>query len=338
MGKIKKESHPDKPKPSTNEKLQMLHMDLCGPMRVESINKKRYTWVKFLRTKDEAVDIIIKILKQARVSQNATVRYLRIDNDTEFLNQTLRNYMERCWNYSSYNSARTYKKNSSSERRNRHVGEDFIGHMLIFSKSPLFLWAKAVATACYTQNRSLIHIRLVLNQATSTSVKPPTKNDWDLMFQPMFDEYFKPSKAPSLSNSPYIEATNSPINSTNVKPNEEVAEFDSDTFKNPFAPPDTSTAESSSMIIDTSNMHTFQQPSIYTKRWTKDHPFTTIISDPSKPVFQTSNFLRLLYGAISTLFSKRKSQSTTMKLVLNLAGLKLCKRRFMSLSSLRYGN
>nr|GEV02588.1 retrovirus-related Pol polyprotein from transposon TNT 1-94 [Tanacetum cinerariifolium] len=76
MGKSKKESHPHKPKPSTNEKLQMLHMNLCRPMRVESINKKiyilvivddysRFTWVKFLRTKDEAPEIIIKFLKQA---------------------------------------------------------------------------------------------------------------------------------------------------------------------------------------------------------------------------------------------------------------------------------
>ncbi|GKB82983.1 retrovirus-related pol polyprotein from transposon TNT 1-94 [Tanacetum coccineum] len=43
-------------------------------------------------------------------------------------------------------------------------------------------------------------------------------------------------------------------------------------------------AESSSRILDTSNMHTFQQPLIYTKRWIKDHPSTTIIDDPSKPV------------------------------------------------------
>ncbi|GJU59899.1 retrovirus-related pol polyprotein from transposon TNT 1-94 [Tanacetum coccineum] len=97
MGKSKKESHLHKPEPSTNEKLQILHMDLCGPMRVESINKKRYilvivddyprfTWVKFLRTKDEAPKIIIQILKQAQVSLNATVRYLRTDNDTEFIN------------------------------------------------------------------------------------------------------------------------------------------------------------------------------------------------------------------------------------------------------------
>ncbi|GJZ93947.1 retrovirus-related pol polyprotein from transposon TNT 1-94 [Tanacetum coccineum] len=130
--------------------------------------------------------------------------------------------------------------------------------------------------------------------------KPPTKNDWDLLFQPMFDEYFKtPSDvstptsattiplpdtakassssifvdkdAPSSSTSPKIEATNSPINSTNVEEphNEEVAEFDSDTFTNPFAPPDTSSVESSSRIVDTSNMHIFQQPLIYTNKMDK---------------------------------------------------------------------
>ncbi|GJY87995.1 retrovirus-related pol polyprotein from transposon TNT 1-94 [Tanacetum coccineum] len=127
--------------------------------------------------------------------------------------------------------------------------------MLIFSKSSLFLWAEAVATACYTQNKSLIHTRynktpyaqlknrkpdlkffhvlgalcyptnddadlgklkpkadirifigpepqsltsgyissrLVQNQVASLSAKLPSKNDLDLLFQPMFDEYFKP--------------------------------------------------------------------------------------------------------------------------------------------------
>ncbi|GJR05121.1 retrovirus-related pol polyprotein from transposon TNT 1-94 [Tanacetum coccineum] len=72
MGKSKKESHPHKLEPSTNEKLQMMHMDLCGLMRVGSINGKR--------TKDEAPEIMIKILKQAQVSLKATVRYLRTDN------------------------------------------------------------------------------------------------------------------------------------------------------------------------------------------------------------------------------------------------------------------
>ncbi|GJT26663.1 retrovirus-related pol polyprotein from transposon TNT 1-94 [Tanacetum coccineum] len=80
-------------------------MDLCGPMRVESINGKKYilvivddysrfTWVKFLRSKDEAHDVIIKCLKQIQVRLNATVRNVRTDNGTEFVNQTLKDYYE----------------------------------------------------------------------------------------------------------------------------------------------------------------------------------------------------------------------------------------------------
>nr|GEW73231.1 putative ribonuclease H-like domain-containing protein [Tanacetum cinerariifolium] len=84
--------------------------------------------------------------------------------------------------------------------------------------------------------------------------------------------------APTLSTSPNIKATNSPLNSINVETNEEVVMFDSDTFTNPFALPDTSSAESSSRIVDTSNMHTFQQPPINTKRWTKDHLFKRLLS------------------------------------------------------------
>ncbi|GJV11328.1 retrovirus-related pol polyprotein from transposon TNT 1-94 [Tanacetum coccineum] len=247
MGKSKKESHPHKPKPSTDEKLQMLHMDLCGPMLIESIKKKRYilfivddysrfTWVKFLRIKDEAPDSIIKFFKQAQVSLNTTVRYLSTDNGTEFLSQTLRNYMEEVEITHNTSTTRTPQQNGVVERHNRMLVEA-ARTMLIFSNSLLFLWAKALATAC-----------LVLNQAASTSAKPPIKNDWDLLFQLMFDEYFKSIKAPSPSTSPNIKATNSSINSTNVKRNEEVAEFDSDTFTNPFSPPNTSSAESSSRI------------------------------------------------------------------------------------------
>ncbi|GJW93292.1 retrovirus-related pol polyprotein from transposon TNT 1-94 [Tanacetum coccineum] len=71
LGKSKKFSHQPKAKDTNQEKLYLLHMDLCGPMRMESINGKKYilvivddysrfTWVKFLRSKDEAPDAIIK--------------------------------------------------------------------------------------------------------------------------------------------------------------------------------------------------------------------------------------------------------------------------------------
>ncbi|GJT44112.1 retrovirus-related pol polyprotein from transposon TNT 1-94, partial [Tanacetum coccineum] len=88
------------------EKLYLLHMDLCGPMRVASVNGKKYilvivddyswfTWVKFLASKDEALDFIIKFLKMIQVRLIAPVRNIHTDNGTEFVNQTLRDYYEK---------------------------------------------------------------------------------------------------------------------------------------------------------------------------------------------------------------------------------------------------
>nr|GEX44374.1 hypothetical protein [Tanacetum cinerariifolium] len=81
LRKIKKSSHQPKVKDINQEKLYLLHMDLYGPMRVASINEKRYilvivddylrfTWVRFLRTKDEAPKAIIKCIKNIQVKTN----------------------------------------------------------------------------------------------------------------------------------------------------------------------------------------------------------------------------------------------------------------------------
>ncbi|GJT87513.1 retrovirus-related pol polyprotein from transposon TNT 1-94 [Tanacetum coccineum] len=96
MGKSKTQSHKHKYEDTNQEKLYLLHMDLCGPMRVASVNEKKYilvivddysqfTWVKFLASKDEAPDFIIKFPKMIQVRLNATVRNIHKDNGTEFL-------------------------------------------------------------------------------------------------------------------------------------------------------------------------------------------------------------------------------------------------------------
>ncbi|GKA99696.1 retrovirus-related pol polyprotein from transposon TNT 1-94 [Tanacetum coccineum] len=80
-------------------------MDLCGTMQVESINEKkhilvivddysRFTWVKFLLSNDETPEFVIKFLKKVQVALNTTIRNIRIDNGTKFVNQTLRSYYE----------------------------------------------------------------------------------------------------------------------------------------------------------------------------------------------------------------------------------------------------
>ncbi|GKA07534.1 retrovirus-related pol polyprotein from transposon TNT 1-94, partial [Tanacetum coccineum] len=134
LGKSKKKSsHQPRRKP---EKLYLLHMDLCGPMRVASINGKRY--------------IIVIVDDYSRFTWN-----VRTDNGTEFVNRTLREWYENVGISHQTSIARTPHQNGVVKRRNRTLVE--AAHtMLIFSKAPLFLWAEAINTACYTQNHSLI--------------------------------------------------------------------------------------------------------------------------------------------------------------------------------------
>ncbi|GJX03251.1 retrovirus-related pol polyprotein from transposon TNT 1-94 [Tanacetum coccineum] len=169
LGKSKKFSHKPKSENTNMEVLHTLHMDLCGPMRVQSIKGKKYilvivddysrfTWVKFLRSKDETPEFVINFLKQIQVGLNKTVRYIRTDNGTEFVNQVMSEYYEGVGIFHQKSVPRTPQQNGVVERRNRTLVEA-ARTMMIFSKAPMFLWAEAVATACYTQNRSLIHTR-----------------------------------------------------------------------------------------------------------------------------------------------------------------------------------
>ncbi|GJT75632.1 retrovirus-related pol polyprotein from transposon TNT 1-94 [Tanacetum coccineum] len=80
------------------------------------------------------------------------------DNGTEFVNQTLREYYEKVCIFHETSVARSPQQNGVIERRNRTLIE-VARTMLIYAKAPLFLWAEAVATACYTQKRSIVRLR-----------------------------------------------------------------------------------------------------------------------------------------------------------------------------------
>nr|GEU59494.1 hypothetical protein [Tanacetum cinerariifolium] len=124
LGKRKKASHPLKSENTNKEILSLLHMDLCGPMRTKTINKKRY----------------------ALLALNATVRTVRTDNGTEFVNKTLTDLFERVGITHQTIVPRSPPQNDVVKRRNRTLMEA-ARTMLIFAKAPLFLWAEAVATA-----------------------------------------------------------------------------------------------------------------------------------------------------------------------------------------------
>nr|GFB45861.1 retrovirus-related Pol polyprotein from transposon TNT 1-94 [Tanacetum cinerariifolium] len=103
LGKAKRKSFQSKTTPSSKRQLQLLHMDLCGPMRVASINRKRYvlvivddysryTWTYFLRSKDETPEVLIDFLRLVQRGLHAQVRIVRTDKGMKFLNQTLHAY------------------------------------------------------------------------------------------------------------------------------------------------------------------------------------------------------------------------------------------------------
>nr|GEU97920.1 retrovirus-related Pol polyprotein from transposon TNT 1-94 [Tanacetum cinerariifolium] len=254
MGKSKKKIHKPKTEDTNQEKLYLLHMDLCGPMRVESVNKNKYiliivddysrfTRVKCLRSKDEAPDFIIKFLKMIQVRLKVPVRRIRTNNGTEFVNQTLRGYYEQVGISHETSVGRSPQQNGVVERRN-HTLIEGARTMLIYAQASLFLWAEAVATAGKLQPKADIRIfigyaptkkafriykgrtrrivetihvdfdeltamaskqrcsRPALNEMTPATISsglmrkpsfltpyvPPSRNDWDLLFQPLFDK------------------------------------------------------------------------------------------------------------------------------------------------------
>ncbi|KAI3746522.1 hypothetical protein L6452_08956 [Arctium lappa] len=128
-GKMKRAAHKPKPEPSTSFPLELLHMDLCGPMRTQSVGGKkyvlvivddysRYTWVKFLRSKDETLELLITFLKTTKVKMQRQVKFLRTDNGTEFKNNIVDEYLESVGISHQYYAARTPEQNGVVERQN----------------------------------------------------------------------------------------------------------------------------------------------------------------------------------------------------------------------------
>ncbi|GKC43488.1 retrovirus-related pol polyprotein from transposon TNT 1-94 [Tanacetum coccineum] len=146
------------PENTNTEVLHTLHMDLCGPMRTESINGKKYVlvivddytrfgWVRFLQTKDETPHAIKKFIVKTQRALNATVCFVRTDNGTEFVNTTLDGWFESVGISHETSVPRSPQQNGVVERRNRTIMEA-ARTMLIFAKAPLFLWAEGKLLSC----------------------------------------------------------------------------------------------------------------------------------------------------------------------------------------------
>ncbi|GJU19763.1 retrovirus-related pol polyprotein from transposon TNT 1-94 [Tanacetum coccineum] len=190
LGKSKKHSHRPKAEDSIQEKLYLLHMDLYGPMRIQSINGRKY---------------ILVIIDD----------YSRTDNGIEFVNQTLKAYYEEVEILHQTSVACTPQQNGVVEKRNHTLVET--GHTislirkrhnktpyeLLHDRKPNLSYLRVFGALCYPTNDvqepgpkfftpGTISSRLVQNIPSSTPYVPLTKNNWEILFQPMFNEYLSP--------------------------------------------------------------------------------------------------------------------------------------------------
>ncbi|GKF31151.1 retrovirus-related pol polyprotein from transposon TNT 1-94 [Tanacetum coccineum] len=205
-------------------------------MRIASVNRNKYiliivddysrfTWVKCLRLKDEAPDFIIKFLKMIHVRLKVPIRRIRIDNGTEFVNQTLREYYEKVGI-----SHETFAEAVATTCYTQNLSIICLRHSktpyeLLHDKPLDLSFFYVFGALCYPTNDSenlgklqpkadidfdelttmasehsslepalhemtlaKICSRLVPNPSPSTPFLPPLRTDWDLLFQPLIDK------------------------------------------------------------------------------------------------------------------------------------------------------
>nr|GEV81013.1 retrovirus-related Pol polyprotein from transposon TNT 1-94 [Tanacetum cinerariifolium] len=204
QGKIHRKHHNSETAFASNKPLNLLHMDLCGPTRVESINEKRYvlivdedysryTWVFFIHSKDEASEVIIPFIKKTQVNLQLQVQRVRTDNGTEFKNKTLAKFFDEI--YESVNVNFDEISEMASKQFSLEPGLSNLNEM---GKS---------------------------SNPTISQVSEISKKDLEDLFHNFYDEYFDSSK---ITKSP---TTNVETSNDEISSHEEVFHESSESFQ-----------------------------------------------------------------------------------------------------------
>ncbi|GKB08441.1 retrovirus-related pol polyprotein from transposon TNT 1-94 [Tanacetum coccineum] len=251
LGKSKKATHKPKMINTIMEVLHTLHMDLCGPLRVQSINGKKYilvivddysrfTWVKFLRSKDETLAFLINLLKQLQVGLNKTVSCL---DNADILQGSLVS-LGRSYGYCLLHPTpipNTYSSQQTS-------------YELVHDKKPDLSFLPQAPV-----NPTGPSITIPIDQESPLGSHSPSSSD---------------HQSSSVLQGVAAE------HSFEVNP---FAVVDPEPFVNVFTPDHNSEASFSGVIARTkSNQPT--QPHEHLRKWTASHPIDNIIRNPSRPV------------------------------------------------------
>ena len=127
----------------TSKPLELLHIDLMGPARVQSLGGKkyilvvmddftRYTWVVLLKDKAEALEKMIHLCKNLQVEKDTVIARIKSDHGREFENTKLATFYNDQGTHQEFSSPKTPQQNGIVERKNRVVQE--MAHVMLHNK------------------------------------------------------------------------------------------------------------------------------------------------------------------------------------------------------------
>ena len=160
-------SHPAKNVMTTMRSLELLHMDLFGPVAYISIGGNKYglvivddyscyTWVFFLSDKGDTQKKVKKFTKRSQNEFQLKIKNIRNDNGTEFKNTQVEEYPDEEGIKHEFSSPYTPQRNRVAERKNQTLIE-MARIMLDEYKTSDRFWAEAINTACHATNRLYLH-------------------------------------------------------------------------------------------------------------------------------------------------------------------------------------
>jgi transposase InsO family protein len=114
---------------STNSPLELLHLDLFGPITITSISRKRFvyvivddysrfTWVIFLVSKDEIFEQFVNFCYRVENKKSSKIDTIYSDHEKEFENIKFDDLCNKRWYKHEYSAPHTPQQNGVVERKN----------------------------------------------------------------------------------------------------------------------------------------------------------------------------------------------------------------------------
>lgn len=162
LGKLHRQSFPKLRSTLTNKPLQLVHIDVCGPLPTPTRTHCRYiltfiddfsrkSWLYFLTHKDQVFSYFLKF-KNLVETPTQNIQTLRTDRGGEYLSDEFQAFCELHGIHQQLTAGYSPEQNGVAERRNRYLLEG-IRSVVAGTRLPRFLWDEVARAVNYVQNR-----------------------------------------------------------------------------------------------------------------------------------------------------------------------------------------